>query len=90
MLSTNLNDVILLLENCTGQRTLAAVIQPIGVCPVLKEKPDEVGVAMIRRQHELSCPVSLSQSFLVHHTDSSAAVEEKKRKGREGRGRAGM
>lgn len=58
LLSTNLDDVILLFENCTCQRTLLAVVQPVWVCAVLNEESDEVGVAMVCGEHELRCPVS--------------------------------
>lgn len=51
LMSTDLNDVILLLEDSACQWTLAAVVQSVGVCSVLNEKPHEVGVAVVCRQH---------------------------------------
>lgn len=51
LMSTDLNDVILLLEDCACQWTLTAVVQSVGVRSVLNEEPDEVGVAVVCRQH---------------------------------------
>lgn len=84
---THFNDVILLFKNCAGQRALVAVVQPVGVCAVLQEKPDEVGVAMICRQHELSHPHPVSLSFSVApHGQLGLRCSGAKGKGRGGAG----
>lgn len=37
---THLNDIILLLEDSTGQRALAPIVQPIDIGAVLDEEAD--------------------------------------------------
>lgn len=51
--TTHLNDIILLLEDSTGQRALTPIVQPVGFGAVLDEEADEVGVAMVGSEHEL-------------------------------------
>lgn len=55
-----LYNIIQPLENSTGYWTLALVVQPVGVGPVLDEELDQVRVAVVCRQHKLitPCPVS--------------------------------
>jgi hypothetical protein len=50
---TYLDHVRLILEHCTGQWGLAAIIQRIRVCTVLDQEPDKRGMAMISRKHDL-------------------------------------
>lgn len=69
-LSTDLNDVILLLENSACQWALASVVQPVGVCSVLQEELDEVGVAVVCGQHELLCLSVTART----HTDGKTTM----------------
>lgn len=56
--ATHLNDIILLLENCPGQRTLSPIVQPVGICAVLDEEANEVAVSMVGSEHHLLCTIS--------------------------------
>lgn len=73
LMSTDLNDVILLLEDSACQWTLAAVVQSVGVRSMLNEKSHEVGVAVVCRQHQLLC---LSASRCAH-ADISVTARQK-------------
>jgi hypothetical protein len=50
---TYLDHVRLILEHCTGQGGLAAIIERIRVRTVLDQKPDKRGMTMISRKHDL-------------------------------------
>lgn len=75
--STDLNDVILLLEDGSCQRTLLAVVQPVGVRAVLHEELDEVGMAVVCSQHELLCLSATACTHTDGTADMSAAGVER-------------
>lgn len=50
---TNLNDIILFLEDSACQGALVTVVQPVRICSVLDEEADEVGVTVVGGEHEL-------------------------------------
>lgn len=51
--STHLDDTILLFEDCTGQWTLLAIVEPIGIRTVLQQETDEASMAVVGREHDL-------------------------------------
>lgn len=50
---TYLDDLLLFLEDSSRKRTLATVVQSIGVRPMLDQELDQLGMAVVRREHEL-------------------------------------
>lgn len=50
---TCLDDLVLHLEDGSGERALPLVVQPVRVRAVLDQQLDEVSVAIVGRQHEL-------------------------------------
>lgn len=54
----HLDDIILLLEDCPSKRTLATIIQSVGVCSMLNKETDEVSMAVVCSKHELLPAVS--------------------------------
>lgn len=64
-----LNDLLFVLEHCTSEWGLAAVVECVRVGAMLEEESDEGKVAMIRSKHDLLESISGDDDGTEHGSD---------------------